>query len=248
MHALLTRPIPMGPVPAAILVPDALGLDQRLAAIANRLVAEGWATLEVDLAPVSADGHEPPGPSSLAMQADAGELVSDLALLLEWLSEEPGIDAGRIAVVGLGTGGRAALLAGSEEAMTLELGTFGARFAAHFAFYPGCGALLAEGFTHLSAWSSAPLAVLQHGQDDSSACNTLNALLAVQRRPAALWHEYRTATYAWDIGLVVGHTPIRLANLGSSPLVVTPDQNMTEDATGRLVQFLRQVLGPLAQR
>ena len=248
--ALLARPRAEGEVPAVILVPDGLGLDQRLSAVAERLEAEGWATLQIDLHPVSTDGHTPQGSFPLGLEADANAVVGDLALVLQVLSEDPGINPDRIAVVGLGTGGRAALLAGSEAAMSLELDTFGPRFAAHAAFYPGCTALLAEGFAAPAPWSNAPVAAFhagQDGQNTAAACDTLGNTLAVRRRPPAVWHDYPTATYAWDLGAATGNTAIRLANLGTTRVPVAPDHHVAEDAAGRLINFLRPVLGKAPQ-
>jgi len=243
---LLARPRAKGEVPAVILVPDGLGLDQRLSAVAERLEAEGWATLQIDLDPVSTDGHTPQGFSPLGLEADANAVVGDLALVLQVLSEDPGINPNRIAVVGLGTGGRAALLAGSEAAMSLELDTFGARFAAHAAFYSGCAALLAEGFAAPVPWSNAPVAAFHAGQDrqnTAAACDTLGNTLAVRRRPPAVWHAYPIATHAWDFGAATGNTAMLLANLGTTRVPVAPDHHVAEDATGRLISFLRPVLG-----
>lgn len=244
--ALLTRPEARGEVPAVILVPDGLGLDQRLSAIAERLEAEGWATLQVELDAVSTDGHTPPGPFLLAAEAEANAAVGDLALAMQALSEDPGINPNRIAVVGLGAGGRAALLAGSEVAMSRELDIFGPRFAAHAAFYPGCAALMAEGFAANTPWSSAPVAAFHAGQDKKNtpaACDTLGDDLAMRRRPPAVWHTYPTATYAWDLGVAPGNTAIRLANLGTTPVPVAPDGELADDAAARLISFLRPVLG-----
>ncbi|MFC0389051.1 dienelactone hydrolase family protein [Muricoccus vinaceus] len=255
LSAILARPDARGrapaDVPAVILVPDGLGLDQRISALAERLALEGWATLEIDIDPVSTDGHAPQGPFPLAAEADAREVVGDLALALQELSEEPGIDPNRIAVVGLGTGGRAALLAGSEAAMSHELDTFGPRFAAHAALYPGCGPLLAEGFGNPAPWSSAPAAAFHAGQDAqnaNAACETLVNALATRRRHPALWHVYPTATYAWDLGAAMGQTAIRLANLGPPAVPVAPAFDIAEDASSRLIAFLRPILGPPGRR
>ena len=244
--ALLARPEGKREVPAVVLMPDGLGLDQRLSEVAERLGAEGWATLQIDLDPVSTDGHNPSGPFPLAAEADANDVVGDLAMVLQALSEDPAINPNRIAVVGLGTGGRAGLLAGSEAEMSRELDTFGPRFAAHVAFYPGCRALLAEGFAAPVPWSNAPVAVFHAGKDEqnaASACDTLGDALAVRRRPPAMWHAYPSATYAWDLGSATGNTAIKLANVGTTPVPVAPDHRLAEDAIGRLISFLRPVLG-----
>lgn len=245
LPARLTRPARDGAFPAVVLVPDALGLDQRLSALGEELLAEGWATLEVDLDPVSTDGHARPGPGLLETQADAAKLVGDLALVLELLGEDRGIDTRRIAVVGLGTGGRAALLAGSEAAMSHELGTFSMRFAAHAAFYPGCEALMAEGFAAPVPWSTAPVAVFHAGEDGRNSrgqCGALRDRLAALGRAPAVWHEYPRAFYGWDLGHVLGTGPGVLANLGTGRVGVAADVHVAEDATERLVRFLRHAL------
>ncbi|MBB5695304.1 dienelactone hydrolase family protein [Muricoccus pecuniae] len=247
MAARLTRPARGGEAPAVILLPDGLGLDQRSAAMAERFAGEGWAVLEIDPDPVSTDGHSPADAGPLAMGADAGGLVGDLALVLELLGGDPGIDANRVAVVGLGTGGRAALLAGSEERMARELGAYGPRFAAHAALYPGCSALLAEGFAAPGSWSAAPAAVFHAGGtpgQSAPSCGALRDALALHGRVPALWQEYRTATYGWDLGTVVGGVPVRLANLGGGPVRVTADRGVAEDAMDRLLRFLRPALSP----
>lgn len=174
----------------------------------------------------STDGHTPQDLAPLAADPDANAIVGDLAVVLQALSQDLAISPNRIAVVGLGTGGRAALLAGSEALMSRELDTFGPRFAAHVAFYPGCTTLLNEGLAAPMPWSRAPVAAFlagRHGQNASSACDTLVGTLAVRRWPLALWHEYPAATYAWDLGSATGNTAIQLANLGAGPVSLAPD-------------------------
>ncbi|MCR0984727.1 dienelactone hydrolase family protein [Roseomonas populi] len=246
--ALLTLPSgkPAGTAfPTVILVADAYAMDSRVAELSDVLVQEGWATLQIDL-----DGNAPEGPlgfarESGAMPDDDWTSAQQLADVLAHLAERPAIDARRVAVAGLGSGGRSALLAGADEVTYPVLGAYGARFAAHAALYPGCAALREGGYARPQPWTPAPAAVFVAGQDTrepTGSCEALRQELAAAGRAATRWHDYPTASYGWDIGAAYGARTVLLPLPNGGRIRTKADANIAADAAGRLVSFLRPVL------
>ncbi|MFT8243897.1 dienelactone hydrolase family protein [Roseomonas sp. BN140053] len=233
------------PWPVVVMLHDGLGMDARLSLLAERFQVEGWATLELDLVPASEDGVAPPGPDPLGPYADGRALAGSLAEVLSLLVTDHRIDPEQVAALGFGLGGRAALLAGSEEVASLSLGAYGVRFAAHAALYPGCDALLAEDFAEPVPWSAAPVAILnaaEDGRDPAGACATLRQALVHAGRAPALWQDYAGTTYGWDLGATSGEASLRLPRADGPPLAVRSDPWIASDATARVVHFLGTAL------
>ncbi|MBP0493553.1 dienelactone hydrolase family protein [Pararoseomonas indoligenes] len=247
--ALLTLPSQKAdgpPFPAVILVADAYEMDGRVAELSEILVEEGWATLQIDLDANSPDGHLASG-TEIAMAADdAWAGAQQLTDVLAHLAERREIDARRVAVVGLGSGGRLALLAGADEVAYPVLGPYGPRFVAHAALYPGCAALLDDGYARPQPWTSAPAALFVPGQDTREPpgrCEALRRELTVAGRPAARWHDYPTASYGWDIGAAYGTRTVLLPLPGGGRIRTEADAGVAVDAAERLVSFLHPLLG-----
>lgn len=83
----------------------------------------------------------------------------DALAALAWLSVQPGVDAGRLGLLGWSHGGSAVLAATNENHAEVRGAPARAAFAA--AFYPGCGVELKRGYA-----SGARLLMLLGGSDD----------------------------------------------------------------------------------
>lgn len=252
--ALLTLPsVRAGgpPFPAVVLVSDAYALDGRIAELSHILAEEGWATLQIDLDGNSPDGDLAAGRGPGMMPDDAWAGALHLADVLAHLAERREIDAGRVAVVGLGSGGRLALLAGSDEVTYPVLGPYGARYAAHAALYPGCAALREDGYALPQPWTAAPAVVFVPGQDTREppgSCEALRRELAAAGRPVARWHDYPTASYGWDIGAAYGARTVHFPLPGGARIRTEADTGVAADAAERLIGFLRPLLNPPGNR
>lgn len=209
---ILVTPQPERALPAVIIVPDEAGIDSRTARLSDVMLARGWVGIEIDPEPLSLDGAAvPPPPSPLRL----GRLLRSLH---EALQTDARVDPRRIAVVGLGTGGRAAVHAALED------GRLG--FAAHAALYPGCEALAAE----QEVPPDAPALLLLAGAEEPpDACAGLGARL----------HRMEGATYGWD-HLIAGAMR-RWTSAGSTP--VHPDGQATEAGEMILTRFLAEAFG-----
>jgi len=222
-----------------------------VAELSGVMVDQGWATLQVDLDPASHDHYLSNKADPAITSAEVWDGAAQLMGVLAYLGERSDIDPQRVAVVGLGSGGRMALLAGAESVGNAGTGAYGPRFAAHGALYPGCAALAGDGYGSAVPWSSAPTVLFVPGQDlrdPPDSCATLRRDLAAAGRPQVRWHDYPTATYGWDIGLVYGDRAVRLP-VGPGRLIrIEADPDVTMDAAARLVSFLGPILGARGSR
>ena len=69
----------------------------------------------------------------------------------------------RVAILGFGTAGEAALLAAHEDEAEPRLGRDGPRFDAHVALYPTCGPVLSSALAAAPSPTSAPLLLSSPG-------------------------------------------------------------------------------------
>jgi dienelactone hydrolase len=229
LPALFHSPDAAGPRPALVIVPDEAGIDGRSNRLADRAVAAGWVAVETDPDAVSLDWASalpPREPRRLGdwLRAFAGILATD-----------PRVDPHRIAVVGLGSGGRAALHAAASAPKGPGASAApAAAFAAHAAFYPGCDALAAEG----AAPPAVPALVLLPGADEPpGACGELDGdRLRLERLEGA--------TYAWDLPEGSAAQDEARRRLGDSAAnSVQPDPGAAAAAERSLMRFLRDALG-----
>lgn len=119
MESFYACPEGQGPFPGLLVVHEIFGLNDNIRGIAARFAAEGYAALAVDL---FANRNR----ALCMLQAFHGmlfrpldnPLLSDLDSTFDYLGRLPGVDAGRIGVVGFCMGGGYALqLAVTEEGL-----------------------------------------------------------------------------------------------------------------------------------
>jgi dienelactone hydrolase len=248
--AMLTTPKIGGKHPAVILLHDGYGIDRRTSLLAEGFAAEGWMVLEPELDSVSADGFRPLEAERWGDTIDARSVLPDLAGLLELLARYPAVDLNRIAVVGLGVGGRAALWAARKPWPPNGRSRDTPWFSAYVALYPGCDALLQEGYGRPVSRSATQVAVLHAGADMRDApgtCDVLQGELRAAGQEPMFWHSFAGATYGWDLGVVWGSSPIKLPQSGGILMEIRSDDGVTQDALRTVVSFLRRALRPGSQ-
>lgn len=110
------HPAAPGPNPVVILVHDIGeissligGLEWLVAGLFERLLAEGYSPLAIDLrghgnTPYPNDGR----PQQVLLVSDLGNFHLDVRAALNWLKTEPSADIARVAIVGTGVGGNVA--------------------------------------------------------------------------------------------------------------------------------------------
>jgi carboxymethylenebutenolidase len=110
LDAYYTAPDGDGQRPGVVVIHEAYGLNDNIREIADRFAAEGYAALAVDLFST--------GPRALCMaRIMSGMLirplrngvVRDLKASLDFLGEQPGVDAARLGAIGFCMGGTYAL-------------------------------------------------------------------------------------------------------------------------------------------
>lgn len=183
-------------MPAVIVVHAISGYrDSNEGYVAAELRKTGFATLTYD-------SFAARGTTGAALQGSPGYLpvgVADAYAALRLLSDEPRIDAGRIAIIGFSYGGEIAHLA-AFETLRAALNPGSGRFAAHVAFYPGgnFGAIAEAG-----AYTGAPVLMLLGGKDDNLPVAKVESYLAYARAagvPAPIETVvYPDATHAWTV-------------------------------------------------
>ncbi|MBR0645645.1 dienelactone hydrolase family protein [Plastoroseomonas hellenica] len=147
-------------------------------------------------------------------------LAQRFGRLLRALIADRRFDARRVAVLGFGRGARIALS-----------GAAGLPVAA---LYPGCAPLRAPG--------TGRALVLEAGSAPGSQgdCAAFRAALGGR----LTHHRYATATYAWDFADAarLAASPWQPAPDAEGRVLVRPDLRVTEDAIGRVVHFMTEVL------
>ncbi len=103
-----------GLAPGILVIHEILGFTPHVAALPPRLAAEGFAAMAVNF--FVRDGAAPDGTSLDAIQRFARALpdertTADIATALHTLGGEPGVDRGRLALLGLSWGATQSLLA-----------------------------------------------------------------------------------------------------------------------------------------
>lgn len=106
LEAYLARPSGPGPLPAVVIIHELWGLNDNMRDIARRFAAEGYVALAVDLfagrnrAVCLFRFMGGMFTNSLGHQG-----IQDLRAALDYLSQQPGVDAGRVGAIGFCMGG-----------------------------------------------------------------------------------------------------------------------------------------------
>lgn len=186
--------------PAVVVVHTISGYrDANEGYVAAELRKSGFATLTFD-------SFAARGTTGMAMSNSPGYLpagVADAYAALQWLSNEPRIDADRIAIVGFSFGAEVTHLT-AFESLRSALNAGAGRFAAHVAFYPAgsLGAVAERG-----AYTGSPVLMLLGEKDDNLPVAKMENYLAYARgagNPAPIETViYPAAYHAWTVPSLV---------------------------------------------
>jgi dienelactone hydrolase len=130
IQGYLTKPKGHGPFPAVVLLHTCLGLPATKISIADTFASWGYVALFVD--DFAGRGIKE------TCATDFREAVSDAYGALLYLSKAPGVDPGRIAVVGYSQGADTALQIASMRAASTFTISRDLQFKVAVAFYPPC--------------------------------------------------------------------------------------------------------------
>ncbi len=249
MPAHWFRAAVVGPAPAVLLLhgcggPYADAPPQRLSArmreYAAILNSEGFHVLITD-------SLSPRGERELCTQRVGARKVTqtqrrrDALGALQWLSNQPEVDARRLGLLGWSNGGSNVLSATNGRHPEVAAANVKASFAA--AFYPGCEDDLKRGYQ-----ATAPLLMLVGEADDwtpAAPCQTLAARAGAPGTPGVQIETYAGAYHGFD-----GTAALRLRK--DVPNGVNPGQGVHQGGNPaaraasreRLLRFLREAANP----
>jgi dienelactone hydrolase len=194
------------PMPAVILLHGSAGiLEPRELTYGRQLASMGVAVLIIDsFAPRR---HLAASYSERLVHITETMIMNDAYAGLAYLAGLPGIDAGRVALLGFSYGAMATLYAAFDQ-VAGKLGAEGRRFAGHVAFYPPCIATFANTRT-----TEAPVLILIGGRDTVSDQTRCAATAEDMRRGGSEVEVivYPEAAHQWDGGALseraVSRTP-----------------------------------------
>jgi dienelactone hydrolase len=244
-------------VPAVLILHGSAGVDARGDFYETALNKAGIATLQIDM--WQARSYSAPGQRPAAIFLTYPDAFSALA----FLSQQPGIDAARIGVLGFSWGGLVSM--GAAERLYSSTYGNGLTFKAHVAHYPVCyawnnAALLAKlGLTPAQfgvQWinlTGAPVLIqvgTQDGYDNGSApCNALAAAVNPSHGGVVSVNAYPGATHAWDRLMVPTVVNDLFADQGSyfstgavPSVPFEPDAEQAFQSRERVVRFFERSL------
>lgn len=144
------------PVPAVVILHGSSGVNPGEKVWAQRLNAMGYASFVVDSFTGRGVANTEADQTQLSMSAG----IADAYFALRLLAADPRIDREKISVMGFSRGGIAALYSALDPFRRAVIDD-DLHFAAHIAFYPGCGIHYTS--THLDG---APILMLLGGKDN----------------------------------------------------------------------------------
>lgn len=244
-------------LPAVLILHGSSGVDARGDFYEDALNASGIATLQIDM-------WQARGVTNISQRPAAPILTyPDAFSALAFLSQQPGIDANRVGVLGFSWGG----LVSMGAAERLYAGQFGGgrTFKAHVANYPVCygwnnAALLAVIHSAPAPFgvqwqtlTGAPVLIQIGTKDDydnsSAPCEALAQAVNPSNGGIVRVNVYAGATHGWDRLMVPSTGPDPFANQGSyfltgvMPTVhLTPDVDQAYQARMRTVRFFEKNL------
>ncbi len=233
--------LPKQGLPAVVILHGSNGVDSRGDFYARALNAEGIATLEIDMweaRGVTGVANRPPLPFFTYPDAFAA---------LTYLSSYPGIDPGRIGVMGFSWGGVVTMASATQRFATQFGG--GLRFKAHVAHYPICYAYNNPriprsefGGNASNPLTGAPILIQigdEDGYDDGSArCLALKAALSTEEQRIVKVITYEGAFHAWDRLQVPITVADPFAHLGSGGTIeLIPNVGQAYKSQEKAVRF-----------
>lgn len=234
-------------LPAVVIVHGSAGVDSRGKFYAEALNDAGVATLEIDMwAARGWLGGITGRPSSVP------STLPDAYGALQFLSEQPGIDSQRIAIMGFSWGGVVTMLTATNTYNNSPL-----RFAAHLAHYPVCwvynnipgysfGSATGGRFP-IAPLTGAPVLIQTGSLDDynpPSVCsNLINSLPATEKSLVSL-NVYQNDTHGWDRLQPAQSVTDPYSHQGKGGQVqFTPDVNKAKLSRKRAVEFFETAFG-----
>ncbi len=231
----LSRPRGSGPFPAVVLLHGCAGRTPAQDAWAAELAAWGYAALQID-------SHGARGLTETCTTTagpNVGPRVPDAFGALAWLRGQPLVDPRRVAVMGWGHGGTAAL---DSVLATGVASLLGEGFTAAVALYPYCPGNIARRYL-------APILVLAGAEDDlmpAARCRRIAAKAETGGGMITL-RVYEGAYYGFDDpDHGAPHLEPEVLNIERSPprgATVGYDAAAHSDARRRVRAFLDQLLG-----
>lgn len=185
LAAHLRTPYEGGPSAGVVICHGSDGVDERGRFHATALNEAGIATLELDMWAARGTAR-----GAAARPRSPVETLADAFAARAFLAAQPEIAPERIGIMGFSWGGVVTLL--SATAPVAE--QFGARFAAHAAFYPVCWAYEVVPGLSLKALTGAPILIQAGDSDAYDDPDGLDQLLA--RLPAQARARIEAITYA----------------------------------------------------
>jgi dienelactone hydrolase len=190
LQASLAFPDGAGPFPAVILMHGCSGPGRPDATWPVALNAWGYATLRLD-----SFGARSIKEVCTTRRVSPEDRLPDAFAALAVLATHPRIDRGRIALMGFSHGGSVARLAAAPSSVAAYTRPGGARFRAHIAMYPGCGAPFPD------AGVAAPLRIHIGSADDWTPAAACEAFVRAARGDVRIT-VYPGALHAFDaVGL-----------------------------------------------
>lgn len=232
--------------PAVVLLHGCGGMFNRQGALADRYTRMAAFFNQRGVHALVLDSLRPRGERELCTQKVGERRITmvqrrrDVFGALGWLAAQPGVDSSRLGLLGWSNGGSTVLASINLKHREVAAAGVAPAFTVAFAvaYYPGCEADLARGFT-----PSAPLLMLLGEADDwtlAAPCKALAAAADTATAAAPQWQAYEGAYHGFD-----GTEPLRVrrdvpggANPGQG-VHVGANPAAREASWQRLAEFLQ---------